>query len=364
MSRTKKIIKWSAITIVILVLSLTVFGYWFMGLIVADKPMYEGITKTVPSDLTYLTNDSVEYRGKILAVVTSTAEMGTSGKSTGYELTELSRAYYVFVANGFEVEVASPLGGQPPVVIDDDDVGRYDYAFMNDPDAQYKVNNTLALANINPSDYEAVYFVGGKGAMYDFPDNATIKKLVRELFENDKVVGAVCHGPAALVNVTLSDGKALLANKTVSSFTNEEELFLIPDAPEIFPFMLQNKLIESGASFQEGYLYLENVATDGKLITGQNPWSTWALAESMIKAMGHNPKPRPITAEENSVAILNLYAQSGYDQAKLLLEQNLSEGTPIHRELLAVHSIVSTMQWEFGTTIDLIRLLAYAKTIE
>ncbi|MEQ8626819.1 type 1 glutamine amidotransferase domain-containing protein [Ekhidna sp.] len=364
MSKAKKIIKRSAITIVILVISLTAFGYWFMGLIVADKPMYEGITETVPSDLTYLTNDSVEYRGKILAVVTSTAEMGTSGKSTGYELTELSRAYYVFMANGFEVEVASPLGGQPPVVIDDDDVGRYDYAFMNDSTAQFKVNNTLALADLNPSDYEAVYFVGGKGAMYDFPENASIQKLVRELYENDKVVGAVCHGPAALVNVTLSDGKALLANKTVSSFTNEEEFFLIPDASEIFPFLLQDKLIESGASFQEGAMYLENVVVGGKLVTGQNPWSTWTLAESMIEALGHKPKSRPITAEENSVAILNAYAQLGYDPAKQMLEQNLNEGTPIHRELLAVHSIVSSMQWELGTTIDLIRLLAHAKSKE
>ncbi len=364
MSRTKKIIKWFAITIVIIVLLLTAFGYWFMGLITADKPMNVGITQTIPSDLPYLSKDSIKYRGKILAVVTSASEIGTSGKSTGYELTELSRAYYVFMANGFEVEVSSPLGGQPPVVIDDDDVGRYDYAFMNDSAAQYKVNNTLALADIIPLDYEGVYFVGGKGAMFDFPDNASIQNLVRELYENDKVVGAVCHGPAALVNVSLSDGKALLANKTVSSFTNAEELFLIPDAPEIFPFMLQNKLIESGASFQEGSLYLENVVTDGNLITGQNPWSTWAVAESMIEALGYTPKPRPITAEEISVAILNMYAQSGYEQARQLLAKKLDEGTPIQRELLAVHSIVSTMQWKLGTTVELIRLLAYAKSKE
>ena len=111
-------------------------------------------------------------------------------------------------------------------------------------------------------------------------------------------------------------------------------------------------------------MYLENVVVDGKLVTGQNPWSTWTLAESMIEALGHKPKSRPITAEENSVAILNAYAQLGYDPAKQMLEQNLNEGTPIHRELLAVHSIVSSMQWELGTTIDLIRLLAHAKSKE
>ncbi|WP_370086476.1 type 1 glutamine amidotransferase domain-containing protein [Ekhidna sp.] len=364
MSKTIKIIKWSAITILTLLLSLVAFGYWFMGLIAADQPINADVTQTIPSNLPYLNKDSVEYRGKILAIVTSTAEMGTSGKSTGYELTELSRAYYVFMANGFEVDIASPIGGQPPVVIDDDDVAEYDYAFMNDLDAQHKVKHTLALADINPSDYEGIYFVGGKGAMYDFPNNTSIQKLVRELYESDKVVGAVCHGPAALVNVTLSDGRALLTEKTVSSFTNKEELFLIPDAPEIFPFLLQDKLIESGATFKEGAMYLENVVVDGRIVTGQNPWSTWALAESMIEVMGYKPKQRPITAEENAVAVLNAYSRSGYDQAKQLLGQKLNEKTPIHRELLAVHSIISTMQWELGTTVDILRLLAYAKSME
>ncbi|MEQ8803166.1 MAG: type 1 glutamine amidotransferase domain-containing protein, partial [Haliea sp.] len=98
--------------------------------------------------------------------MTSTGEMGESGKRTGYELTELSRAYYVFTANGFTVDIASPDGGQPPVVIDDDDMGEFDYAFLNDPVARSKVINSTAVASINPEEYAAVYFVGGKGAMW------------------------------------------------------------------------------------------------------------------------------------------------------------------------------------------------------
>ena len=161
----------------------------------------------------------------------------------------MARAYYVFEANGFEVDIASPQGGNPPRVIDDEDMKEYDYAFLNDAVAQNKVQNSIPMAKVDPEQYQAVYFVGGKGAMFDFPDNPHIKSLIRKYYETGKVVGAVCHGPAALVNVTLSNGKPLLANKTISSFTSEEELFLIPDAREVFPFLLQEKLTEQGANF-------------------------------------------------------------------------------------------------------------------
>src|SRR5690606_7203536 len=110
--------------------------------------------------------------------------------STGYELTELSRAYYVFQANGFVVDIASPLGGKPPVVIDDDDMGVFDYAFLNDSIAQKKANNTIAMQAVNADEYAAIYFVGGKGAMYDFPQNKYIQSIVRDFYESGKVIGA------------------------------------------------------------------------------------------------------------------------------------------------------------------------------
>ncbi len=361
--KLRKALKISALTILILIISLLGFGYWFMGLISSDKLIEVNPPEdTRPSDLTYLAKDSVTYRGKLLAVVTSTAEMGVSGKKTGYELTELSRAYYVFTANGFEVVIASPKGGNPPVVIDDDDVDVYDFAFMNDPVAQSKVKNTLALSDVVFDDYQGVYFVGGKGAMYDFPDDPFIQSLLKEYHESNKVIGAVCHGPAALVNVRLSNGQSLLEGKKVSSFTNEEELFLIPDAEEIFPFLLQNQLIENGAEFEEGTMYLENVVADGNLITGQNPWSTWALSEAIIAQLGYTPKPRERTAEELSVQVLNTYQKEGSEEAKKLIDQFLSEQKSVKRELIAVHSITSAMQWQLGKTIDLINLLRYLKS--
>lgn len=361
----KKALKVTGLSLLTLILLIVGFGYWFIGLIRTDKQHYaDSPENTQPWEIPYLAEDSVEYRGKLLAVVTSTGRMGTSGKSTGYELTELSRAYYVFTANGFEVDIASPKGGNPPVVIDDDDVDIYDFAFLNDTAAQRKATNTLALSEINIDDYEGVYFVGGKGAMYDFPDNPVIQKMVSQYYESDKVVGAVCHGPAALVNVKLSNGQSLIQGKKVSSFTNEEELFLIPDAEEIFPFLLQTKLTENGASFQEETMYLENVVWDGNLLTGQNPWSTWPLAESMISQLGYTPKPRVKTAEEQSVRIIKACQNQGVQEAKDLINQYSSANQPISRELIAIHSITSAMQFELGRSANLIRLLSYMKGME
>jgi putative intracellular protease/amidase len=363
MSRFKKILKWSLISLLSLTITLFAFGYWFMSLIprpVADHDPAE----TVVASLPYLSEDIIPSRGKVLAVVTSTDQMGTSGKSTGYELTELSRAYYVFTANGFEVDIASPQGGQPPVIIDDEDMGPYDFAFLNDTDAQAKAKNTLAMSEVDPSAYEAVYFVGGKGAMYDFPDNPHIQSIVRDYYESGKVVGAVCHGPAALVNVTLTSGDYLLKGKSVSSFTNNEELFLIPDAKTIFPFLLEDQLVAHGARFIEGSMYLENVVTQENIVTGQNPWSTWKLAETMISQMGYEPKKRRISGEENAITVLGKYQEQGFDGAKSLISEMATEKEEMNRTLIAMHGIVSGMQWDLVKTIQLIRLLKHARDVQ
>jgi putative intracellular protease/amidase len=359
MTKVKSILKWSLITIASLIVLLVGFGFWFMSLIPSGTSKSD-LKTTQPEELSYL-SQNLPIRGKILAVVTSTNVMGNSGKSTGYELTELSRAYYVFQANGFEVDIASPLGGEPPVVIDLDDMGAFDFAFLNDPIAQSKTNNTIPIDSIESEDYQAVFFVGGKGAMFDFPENDKIQSIIKEHYQSNKVIGAVCHGPAALVNVTLDNGSSLLENKTVTSFTNAEELFLIPNAIQIFPFLLQDKLEAQGATFNGGHRYLEQVSQDGNLVTGQNPWSTWAMAESMITQMGYTPKLRVITPEENAVKILSSYESAGYSAAKTSLEAMIQEAKSLDRTLIAMHSIVSVMDWDFGKSYDLIRLLNHAK---
>lgn len=354
-------IKWTIILVVSLLVLLISFGAWFINLL-PQKEMKKDLTASKVEDIPYISENKIPNRGKILAVVTSKETMGDSGKSTGYELTELSRAYYVFVANGFEVDVASPLGGKPPVVLDDEDMGVFDYAFLNDSIAQYKTSHTIAMDDVNEEEYEAIFFVGGKGAMFDFPENKSIQEIVKKYYQSGKVVGAVCHGPAALVNVTLDNGNHLLKNRTVSSFTNEEELLLIPDAETIFPFLLQDKLVSQGAKFNEGGMYLETISHDNNLVTGQNPWSTWKLAETMIQQLGYTPKYREITGQENAGKVLLVYDKEGSGKAKELIDKLLiQEKKPMDRLLLASHSVVAVMQGKIGRSFSLIGLVSYAK---
>ncbi len=343
------------ISLVILIILLAGLGYGtksYVKSLLPAKAHFVAIKQTQVSDLPYVTENIPTYRGKILAVVTSVDKMGED-KSTGYEHTELARAYWVFVANGFDVDIASPKGGKPPVVIDGEDMGAYDYAFLNDDTIQQKVANSIALAEINPSEYEAVYFVGGKGTMFDFPDNPHVQHIAKTLYQNNKVVSAVCHGPSALVNVKLDNGKMLLANKKVSGFTNEEELFLIPDAKQVFPFLLEDKLIAQGAQFQSGTTYLEKVTQDGKLITGQNPWSVWRLAEKVIAELGYQPKTRERTPEEHSIELLMTYDSHGFTAAKSQLKQKPQAYQSI---LIVMHSVLAVMQFEISKGIDLLTL--------
>lgn len=331
---------------------------WVKSLL-PDKAHFVAIKKTKVRDLPYVTENIPAYRGKILAVVTSVDKMG-EGKDTGYEHTELARAYWVFTANGFNVDIASPKGGKPPVVIDAEDMGAYDYAFLNDETIQKQVANSIALADINPTDYEAVYFVGGKGTMFDFPDNPYVQHIAKTLYQNNKVVSAVCHGPSALINVELDNGEMLLSNKKVSGFTNDEELFLIPDAKQIFPFLLEDKLIEQGAKFQAGTTYLDKVTQDGKLITGQNPWSVWTLAEKVVAELGYQPKTREWTPEEHSVELLMTYDSQGIDAASKELE---TKPQSYQRILILMHSILAFMQFDFSKGIELLSLANQLKLL-
>jgi len=354
-------IKWTLISIFSLLILLISFGAWFINLLPIEE-MKKDLTSSKFEEIQYLSQNKTSKRGKTLAVVTSSETMGNSDKKTGYELTELSRAYYVFEANGFEVDIASPLGGKPPVVLDDDDMGIYDYAFLNDSIAQYKTSHTIAVNDVNADDYSAVFFVGGKGAMFDFPENKSIQEIVKKYYQSGKVVGAVCHGPAALVNVILDNGTHLLENKTVSSFTNEEELLLIPDAKSIFPFLLQDKLTLGGAKFNEGAMYLETISHDNNLITGQNPWSTWKLAEAIIEQLGYTPKDREITGEENAGKVLLVYEKEGSDKAKELIDKLLiQEKKPVDRLLIASHGVIAAMNGEIGHFFGLLGLTSYAK---
>lgn len=337
------------------------FVAWFFSLIDHSVPV--GLQTTAPDDLHYYQQRLDPDRGKVLVVLTSETEMGDSGKATGYEHTELSRAYYVFRVNGFEVDIASPLGGEPRAILDDEDMGSLDYAFLNDAEAMAKAKNTLPLESVNGDDYRAVFFVGGKGTMWDFPDNPYIHQLVRDYSAQNKLLGGVCHGPAALANVLLDNGQPFLAGKPVAGFTNEEELFLIPEARELFPFLLEDRMREQGADVVVGLPYLENIAVTDGLVTGQNPWSVYATAEAMVQQLGYEPVARQATGDENSVDVLIQYHLLGKVGARETMDALWAADEALNRNLIIMHGLVAAMQWRLKSALELLVLAQHAKSL-
>lgn len=307
-----------------------------------------------PADIAWLAASagSTAPRGRVLAVVSSAAHFPGTTKKAGYELTELARAYYVFQSSGFEVDIASPQGGRPPERIDTDDMGDADYAFLNDPVAQRKLQATLRLAEVDPARYSAVYFAGGKGAMFDFPGNADIARIVASVAARGGVLGAVCHGPAALLGLDGTDGRSLVSGRRMTGFTNDEELFLMKDARQRLPFLLEDRARELGARFSSAPKYVGHVVVDGKVVTGQNPWSTWATAEEMVKALGATPAARPETGEERSVLALAAY----YNKDLAAARAELRQGQRFDKMLVLMHAVVAGMQGRLADAFQLQRL--------
>ena len=218
----------------------------------------------------------------VLMVLTSHAQLGDTGKPTGFFLGELTHPLEVFEKAGVPVELVSIKGGEPPVDgldLEDPVNARY----WNDPEFRAKLAATKRLADVNPNDYAGVYFSGGHGTMWDFPDDEAVQKAARELYEAGVPVGAVCHGPAALVNVKLSDGSYLVAGKEVSAFTNEEEAKV--RLTKVVPFLLATKLEERGAKHRPAPDFEKQVVVSGNLVTGQNPASATEVAEKMVELL-------------------------------------------------------------------------------
>ncbi|MFG6082757.1 type 1 glutamine amidotransferase domain-containing protein [Paracoccus litorisediminis] len=218
----------------------------------------------------------------ILIVMTSHSQKGDTGQPTGYFLSEVTHPLAVFDREGLPVAFASIKGGEPPVDgfdLEDATNARY----WNDPDFRARIAGSLKLADVNPADYSAIFFAGGHGAVWDFPVSAAVNEKSRAIWEQGGVVGAVCHGPAALTNVTLADGKPLVAGRKVAAFTDAEEVAV--GLQDVVPFLLSSRLAELGAQMQPGPDWTETVAVDGRLVTGQNPQSASAVGEEIAKLL-------------------------------------------------------------------------------
>lgn len=235
----------------------------------------------------------------VLAVVTSSAVKGKSGIPTGFFLGELTHPLDVLQTAGIPVEIASIQGGQPPV--DGLDLNDATNArFWNDSAFRAALAHTARLSDVDASRYSAIFFAGGHGTMWDFPESPAVRRVGREIYEAGGIVAAVCHGPAALANIVLSDGNYLVAGKKLAAFTNEEEKEV--QATDIVPFLLESALVARGAHHQAAPNWAVNVVVDGRLITGQNPASAAGVGRAirdLLKrdAVAHVP-PTGLTFDE------------------------------------------------------------------
>ena len=218
---------------------------------------------------------------KILFVVTSHGELGDTGRKTGYFLSEVTHPWSV-LSEKYEIDVVSPKGGRPPVDGFDlnDPINR---KYWDSPEWQDKMSTTMTPDEVDPSQYKAIFYAGGHGAMFDFPDNKKLAEIAAKIYDNGGIVSAVCHGPAGILNILLPDGKNLVKGKTVDSFTNAEEEE--NGTAKYMPFLLQTALEERGAIFNCGAPWTDHVVVDGRLITGQNPMSALSVGKALLKAL-------------------------------------------------------------------------------
>jgi putative intracellular protease/amidase len=222
---------------------------------------------------------------RVLFVLTSHDTLGNTGKETGFYLPEMTHPYEVFEQAGIEVEFVSPKGGKAPMIgVDLQDLSNK--TFLDDAAKLAKVENTLTPAAIDASRYDGIFYCGGHGTMWDFPQNSELASIAAQIYEAGGVVGAVCHGPAGLVPVHLSNGKPLVAGKTVAGFSNAEEVAV--GLADVVPFLLADKLTALGATHTQADNFQAHVEVSDRLVTGQNPASARGVGEQMVVLMGRS----------------------------------------------------------------------------
>ncbi|SFS90805.1 type 1 glutamine amidotransferase domain-containing protein [Marininema halotolerans] len=216
---------------------------------------------------------------KILFVITSHDKI-TEDIVTGFWLEELAAPYYAFKEQGYELTLASPLGGKVP--IDPKSISGEE-ELRKSKEVIDRCENTLPLHEVNTADYDAIFLPGGHGTMFDFPDNPHLVQAIESYAVAGKVIAAVCHGPAGLVNVKDQNGKPLVAGKNVAAFTDSEEAAV--QMVEYMPFLLESRLRELGAQIHTAEDWHPHVEVDGNLVTGQNPQSSTKVANEVIKLL-------------------------------------------------------------------------------
>lgn len=222
----------------------------------------------------------------ILIVLTSHDQLGDTGKKTGFWLEELASPFYRLRDAGAKITLASPKGGRPPL---DPKSAEPDFQteatrrFAADPQANAELANTRKLSDVRSADFDAVFYPGGHGPLWDLANDADSIKLIESFLADNKPVAAVCHAPAALVNVKGDDDQPLTAGKRVTGFSNSEEAAV--ELTNVVPFLVEDRLVQLGAKYEKGDDWQPYVVVDGLLITGQNPASSAGVADALLQSL-------------------------------------------------------------------------------
>lgn len=225
---------------------------------------------------------------KILMVLTSHEQLGDSGQKTGFWAEEFAAPYYLFKDAGAEVVIASPNGGQPPIDPNSEQSAAQTNAtvrLFDDEAAMEQLANTLKLSQVTADKFDAIFYPGGHGPLWDLSEDPLSIGLIQQFWEQEKPVAAVCHAPAVLVNVKTPAGKPLVQGRKVSAFTNSEEAAV--GLTEVVPFLLEDKLQELGGIYEKVADWKPHAVVDGNLITGQNPASSALVARELLKKLKH-----------------------------------------------------------------------------
>lgn len=220
---------------------------------------------------------------KVLMVLTSHSELGNTGKKTGFWLEEFAAPYYIFKDAGAEVVLASPAGGQPPLDPKSDLTEfqtEHTHRFNADPVAQYALANTVTLDSVRQEDFDTVFYPGGHGPLWDLSESQTSISLIEAFERAGKPIGFVCHASGVLRHVKAASGNPLIKGRQVTGFTNGEEADV--ELTDIVPFLIEDEFIALGAHYQKGPNWAPFIVEDGKLITGQNPASSEAVAKALV----------------------------------------------------------------------------------
>ncbi|RCK40445.1 type 1 glutamine amidotransferase domain-containing protein [Thalassospira xiamenensis] len=224
---------------------------------------------------------------RILMIVTSHDKMGDTGHKTGIWLEELAAPYFRFRDAGADITLASPKGGQPPLDPNSqvpDALTEATKRFEGDEEAQKAFANTVTLDGLEADDYDALFYPGGHGPLWDLATDVKSIALIEAFVAQDKPVAAVCHGPAAFVNAKTKDGKPLVAGKKVTGFTNDEEKAV--GLEKVVPLLIEDEFTKQGGLYERADMWASHAVVDGKLVTGQNPASSDAAADEVIKLLG------------------------------------------------------------------------------